>query len=60
MRRWGSDAWCSDLRRSGKPDGAAFADWRWWPSSLKGHQLILLAQERGLGREMKDLLMRKT
>lgn len=60
VRRWGGDGWCADLRRSGARDGAAFADWRWWPNSVGGHQLILYAQERGLGRQMKDLLLRKT
>lgn len=29
-----------DLRRSGSPDGATFADWVWWPSSLKGGVLL--------------------
>lgn len=60
VRRWGSDGWCAGLRRSGKPDGAKFGDWRFWPNSLKGHQLIALAQERGLGREAKELLLRLT
>lgn len=60
MRRWGGDGWCAGLRRSGKPDGAAFSDWRWWPNSLKGHQLIALAQQRGRGREAKELLLRMT
>lgn len=46
-----------DLRRSGAPDGAAFSDWVWWPSSLKAHQLLQLAQQRGLGREAKELLL---
>jgi predicted DsbA family dithiol-disulfide isomerase len=29
----------------------------WWPSSLKAHQLLRLAQERGLGRRAKELLL---
>lgn len=38
-RRWGGDGWTQDLRRSGRPDGATFADWRWWPASLHAHRL---------------------
>lgn len=34
-RRWGSDAWTGSLRASGKPHGAAFKDWKWWPHTLK-------------------------
>lgn len=60
VRRWGSDGWCAGLRRSGRPDGATFSDWRWWPNSLKAHQLLLLAQEQGKGREAKEALLRAT
>lgn len=60
VRRWGGDGWTHDLRRRGQPDGAAFSNWVWWPSSVKAHQLLLLAQERGLGRECKELLLHKT
>ncbi|PRW59910.1 DSBA family thioredoxin domain containing [Chlorella sorokiniana] len=60
VRRWGCDGWCHDLRRSGRPDGALFSDWKWWPASAKGHQLLLLAQEQGLGRQCKELLLHKT
>lgn len=60
VRRWGGDGWCHDLRRSGRPDGALFANWRWWPASAKGHQLLLLAQQQGLGRQCKELLLHKT
>ncbi|KAL4458460.1 hypothetical protein ABPG75_013325 [Micractinium tetrahymenae] len=60
VRRWGSDGWCHGLRRSGRPDGATFSDWRWWPNSVKAHQLLLLAQEQGKGREAKEALLRAT
>ena len=60
VRRWGGDGWCHDLRRSGRPDGALFSSWKWWPASARGHQLLLLAQERGLGRQCKELLLHKT
>ena len=35
QRRWGSDGWTHSLRRSGKPDGATFSDWQWWPNTFK-------------------------
>lgn len=59
-RRWGSDGWCTGLRRAGRPDGAPFSNWRWWPNSVKAHQLLLLAQEQGKGREAKEVLLRAT
>ncbi|KAL4422151.1 hypothetical protein ABPG77_006840 [Micractinium sp. CCAP 211/92] len=60
LRRWGSDGWCDGLRHSGRPDGASFGDWRWWPNSVRAHQLLLLAQEQGKGREAKEALLRAT
>lgn len=35
QRRWGGDGWTQSLRRSGKPDGTAFSDWKWWPNTLQ-------------------------
>ena len=34
-RRWGSDSWTQALRREGRPDGAAFKCWQWWPATLQ-------------------------
>lgn len=34
-RRWGSSGWTNHLRQQGKKDGALFADWKWWPNTLK-------------------------
>eukprot|EP00887_Chlorella_sp_A99_P006442 scaffold3.g6442.t1 len=59
-RRWGGDGWTADLRRSGGPDGAAFADWRWWPSTLQAHRLVALASKHGKGSAAKELLFQKT
>ena len=39
-RRWGGSGWTHDLRRSGAKDGARFENWKWWPHTLKAHQLI--------------------
>eukprot|EP00727_Mastigamoeba_balamuthi_P013972 m51a1_g9198 hypothetical protein (220) ;mRNA; f:103669-104328 len=43
VRRWGGDGWTRDLRRSGRGDGLAFADWRWWPNTVNAHRLVLHA-----------------
>lgn len=42
----------------GRPDGAAFADWKWRPSTLKGHMLVALAREHGRDAEAVELLFR--
>lgn len=39
-RRWGGSGWTHSLKSSGKKDGALFADWKYWPNTLKAHQLI--------------------
>jgi predicted DsbA family dithiol-disulfide isomerase len=39
-RRWGGSGWTQQLRREGRASGASFGDWRYWPSSLKAHQLV--------------------
>jgi len=38
-RRWGGDGWTYDLRRRGAKAGAPFANWKWWPNTLRGHAL---------------------
>ena len=45
-RRWGSSGWTRNLRTQGKHDGANFANWKWWPHTLKAHQTILYAKDR--------------
>lgn len=40
IRRWGSSSWTRHLRSEGRKDGAAFQNWKWWPNTLKAHQLI--------------------
>ena len=38
QRRWGSDGWTQDLRRSAKQDGAAeFKNWVIWPNTIQAH-----------------------
>ncbi len=45
-RRWGGSGWTRDLRRQGQSDGANFSNWKWWPNTWKGHQLIQYARDR--------------
>lgn len=45
-RRWGGSGWTNHLRSEGRKDGAKFQDWRWWPNTLKAHQLVKFAEER--------------
>jgi predicted DsbA family dithiol-disulfide isomerase len=39
-RRWGGAGWTKSMIASGKKDGATFGNWKWWPHTLKAHQLI--------------------
>jgi len=47
-RRWGSDGWTRDLRRMGKPVGANFSNWVWWPSTMQSHRLVHFAKAKGI------------
>ena len=60
-RRWGSDGWTRDLRRSAKADGLAFGGWKYWPSTLQAHRLILLAERTSdeLAASAKGVLFRQ-
>jgi predicted DsbA family dithiol-disulfide isomerase len=39
-RRWGSSGWTVRLKQEGRKDDAPFANWKWWPNTLKAHQWI--------------------
>jgi len=45
-RRWGSSGWTHSLKSEGRKDGAHFANWKWWPHTLRAHQLILFGRDR--------------
>jgi len=47
-RRWGGSGWTDNLRRQGMQDGAMFNSWKWWPNTLKAHQLIKFAEDNGV------------
>ena len=48
-RRWGGDGWTQSLRRDGRKVGANFEDWKWWPNTLKAHQLVSYFAKRNRG-----------
>lgn len=48
-RRWGSSGWTNHLKSEGRNDGhgANFANWRWWPHTMKAHCLVkFMSNER--------------
>lgn len=45
IRRWGSSSWTHHLKQEGQKDGASFSNWKWWPHTLKAHQLVQYAAE---------------
>jgi predicted DsbA family dithiol-disulfide isomerase len=45
-RRWGGSGWTHHLRQEGAKDGAKFADWKWWPNTLRSHQWIQYGVEK--------------
>jgi len=45
IRRWGSSGWTRSMIRQGSKDGATFRNWKWWPHTLKAHQLILMMEK---------------
>lgn len=51
-RRWGGSGWTSHLIQEGRKDGATFQDWKWWPNTLKAHQLILFAGKKGVSSNL--------
>ena len=45
-RRWGSSGWTIHLRQEGSKDGAKFANWKWWPNTLRSHQWVQYGVDR--------------
>lgn len=58
-RRWGGSGWTQHTRDEGAKSGAHFGDWKWWPNTVKAHQLVLFGEERGVCTdEMNSALFR--
>jgi len=55
QRRWGGSGWTNQLKQEGRKDGATFKDWKWWPNTLRAHQLVKFAQEKhGVDTELSN------
>ena len=48
QRRWGGSGWTNHLRTEGSKDGCTFANWKYWPNTLRAHQWIQYAVDRKL------------
>lgn len=48
QRRWGSSAWTSGLKKTGRKDGANFDNFKWAANTLKAHQLIHYCKSNGI------------
>ncbi len=55
-RRWGSDGWTRPMRAAGKREGAAYANWVWWPNSTHAGRMLLHAERHGLGDKLMGVL----
>jgi predicted DsbA family dithiol-disulfide isomerase len=44
-RRWGGSAWTNHLKIEGSKDQCSFANWKYWPNTLRAHQLIQYGME---------------
>mmetsp|Transcript_108795 Transcript_108795/g.162727 ORF Transcript_108795/g.162727 Transcript_108795/m.162727 type:complete len:171 (-) Transcript_108795:22-534(-) len=59
-RRWGGAGWTKSLISEGKKDGAKFEDWKWWPHTLKAHQLIQYCASQGISTDKVNQLLFRT
>jgi predicted DsbA family dithiol-disulfide isomerase len=48
IRRWGGSGWTRHLKTEGRKDGAKFENWKWWPNTLKAHQLVEYCTSRNV------------
>mmetsp|Transcript_27742 Transcript_27742/g.77752 ORF Transcript_27742/g.77752 Transcript_27742/m.77752 type:complete len:169 (-) Transcript_27742:266-772(-) len=56
-RRWGSDGWTQRLKQEGRKDGARFGNWKYWPHTMKAHQLVLYCETNGLSTDKCNALL---
>lgn len=56
-RRWGGSGWTRDLKQQGREDGATFSNWKWWPNTLKGHQLVEFAKNKGVDTDKSNAVL---
>jgi predicted DsbA family dithiol-disulfide isomerase len=56
-RRWGGSGWTRSLKTSGARDGAKFANWKYWPHTLKAHQLVQYCESKGISTDKVNQLL---
>ena len=54
IRRWGGSGWTRHMKSEGKKDGATFKSWKTWPNTFKAHQLIRLAENKGVDTNVSN------
>lgn len=59
QRRWGGSGWTNHLMQEGRKDGATFQNWKWWPNTLKAHQLISFAEKKGVSTNLCNSVLFK-
>jgi predicted DsbA family dithiol-disulfide isomerase len=56
-RRWGGSGWTSSMISQGKKDGANFGNWKWWPQTLKAHQLVQYCANQNISTDKVNQLL---
>eukprot|EP00563_Minutocellus_polymorphus_P003381 CAMPEP_0181037454 /NCGR_PEP_ID=MMETSP1070-20121207/9407_1 /TAXON_ID=265543 /ORGANISM="Minutocellus polymorphus, Strain NH13" /LENGTH=172 /DNA_ID=CAMNT_0023115165 /DNA_START=255 /DNA_END=773 /DNA_ORIENTATION=- len=54
IRRWGGSGWTRHMKSEGRKDGATFKSWVTWPNTFKAHQLIRLAENKGVDTNLSN------
>ena len=54
IRRWGGSGWTRQMKSEGRKDGATFKNWVTWPNTFKAHQLIRLAENKGVDTNLSN------
>jgi predicted DsbA family dithiol-disulfide isomerase len=54
IRRWGGSGWTGHMKSEGRKDGATFKKWVTWPNTFKAHQLIRLAENKGVDTNLSN------
>ena len=57
IRRWGGSGWTRHMKSEGKKDGATFKSWKTWPNTFKAHQLIRLAENKGVDTNVSNKVL---
>ena len=56
-RRWDGSGWTQSMISDGKKDGANFGNWKWWPHTLKAHQLVQYCANQNISTDKVNQLL---